>query len=459
MDDDNTSAKKPSRMARLVDKVMSCWEYASQGVWRDSRHSWKVNAIKTANLSARSFLNSDIQTQACAMTYRTLLAIVPALALLFAIGRGFGLQDDLKNELFSIFPAQQKAISYAMGFIESYLQSYSEGLFVGVGVVFLLYTLISLFSNIEDCFNLIWGVKTGRSFGRKIIDYTAMLLILPVIMLSASGISIVVSSTLQTILHWHFMTPVIKIILELLSWLLTWCFFGALYLLMPNAKVKLGNAFVSGIFAGTGFRILQWLFITGQLYVSRYNAIYGSFSFLPLMLIWTQLTWVIVFAGAVLCYSSQNIFMYSFNEAIESMSSSYYARLVLALGSVIVQRFVNGNGSTTVEYMVKTYNLPPRLASMLCDKLVACGVLSVVEIDPKKSLKGYQPALDPAKITVAEVFNRLDSKGSSNFIPEFKRNFPGVVDTYGIIHSNEEKLTQGMLLRDIKINLPDHTNP
>ena len=454
MDSDSNQHAKKSKIARIAARLLAWWDYVSEGVWRDSRHNWKVNSIKTLNLSARSFLNSDMQTQACAMTYRTLLAIVPALALLFAIGRGFGLQDNLKQELFSIFPAQQQAIAYAMNFIDSYLQSYSEGVFVGVGVVFLLYTLISLFSNIEDTFNLIWGVKTGRSFGRKIIDYTAMLLILPVIMLCASGISLVVSSTLQSLLHWHFMSPVIKIVLEGLSWLLTWLFFGALYLLMPNAKVKFGNAFVAGIFAGTGFRILQWLFITGQLYVSRYNAIYGSFSFLPLMLIWTQLTWVIVFSGAVICYSSQNIFMYNFNEAIENMSSSYYARLVLAIGSVIVQRFVNGKGSTTVKYMVKTYNLPPRLASMLCDKLVACGILSIVEVDPKRNIRGYQPALDPAKITIAETFGRLDSKGSSNFIPDFKSNFPGVVDTYGIIHDKEEQLTSTLLLKDIKINLP-----
>lgn len=448
----STDNNKPtSRISRLVDRCMSLWEYVSEGVWRDTRHTFKVNAIKTLNLSARSFMNSDMQTQACAMTFRTLLAIVPALALLFAIGRGFGLQNMLQDELFHVFPAQKTAVSYALSFVDSYLSSSSEGVFVGVGLVVLLWTMISLFGNIEDTFNLIWGVP-GRSFGRKITDYTAMLMILPVVLICAGGMSLMLSTTLQSLFHWEFMSPIITIIIEGSSWLLTWLFFALLYLLMPNAKVKFANAFMAGAMAGTGFLVLQWLFVTGQLYVSRYNAIYGSFSFLPLMLLWMQLTWVIVFAGGVVCYSSQNIFMYNFNNAIRNMSSSFYARLTLALCALVVQNFVNGRGATTMAEVVKRYNLPPRLGTMICDKLVRAGVLSVVEIMPKSDLRGYQPALDPAKITVALVYDRLDTIGSTDFIPDFNSNFPGVVEAYKKIHEGEEAITSEMLLSDIKIN-------
>lgn len=434
-----------------IERAISIWTYLSEGVWHDTRNLWYVNTIKTLNLSVRSFFNSDIQTQACSMTYRTLLAVVPALALLFAIASGFGLRNTLQDELFAIFPAQKTAISYALGFIDSYLNSYSEGLFVGVGVVFLLWTLISLLGNIEDTFNLIWGQKEGRSLGRKIVDYTAMLLILPVIMLCASGLTILVSSTLQSMFQWDFMTPVIKIVLEGVSWILTWLFFGMLYLVMPNTKVKFTNALVAGVFAGTGFLILQWLFITGQLYVSRYNAIYGSFSFLPLMLIWTQLTWVIIFAGGVVCYSSQNIFMYNFNDAIENMSSRYYARLVLAICAVVVQRFVAGKGATLPSRLVKTYSLPPRLGTMICDKLVSAGILSVVMVDQRHDIKGYQPALDPSQITVATVYDRLDSIGSSDFIADFDTNFPGVIKSYETMLEGENRITSAMLISDIKI--------
>lgn len=452
----DTDTGKKGFFVRLSEKGKEWWEYVNVGVWRDPRRNWKVDTIKTIALSAKSFFNADLQTQACAMTYRTLLAVVPALALLFAIGRGFGLQNVLQDELFRMFPAQRQAVGYAMNFVDSYLSTSSEGIFVGVGLVFLLWTLISLFGSIEDTFNLIWGVKQGRSFGRKITDYTAMLLILPVVMICASGLTILLSSTLQAVLDWSFLSPVISLILEATSWILTWLFFGLLYLLMPNTKVKFFNAFIAGVFAGTGFLVLQWLFVSGQLYVSKYNAIYGSFSFLPLMLLWMQLTWVITFAGGVICYSSQNIFMYSFDDAIRNMSSSYYARLTIAIGAVVVQRFVDGDGATLATAMVKRYNLPPRLVAMLCDKLVAAGILSVVDVDPKHDIKGYQPALDPSQITIADVFRRLDATGEGNFIPDFDKNFPGVVVAYSEMMEQEQKFTGGILLSQLKIKKLGH---
>lgn len=450
MDKVKDSKGRPGFFSRITDRVMSLWQYWSSGIWNDTRHTWKVNAIKTLNLSVRSFFNSDIQTQACAMTYRTLLAIVPALALLFAIGRGFGLQNILQDELFHLFPAQRTAVSYALNFVDSYLSNSSEGIFVGVGLVFLLWTMISLFGNIEDTFNLIWSVQ-GRSFGRKITDYTAMLFILPVVMICASGLTLLLSSTLQTLLHWELFSPLISWMLEGASWILTWVFFALLYFLMPNAKVKFANALVAGVFAGTGFLVLQWLFVSGQIYVSKYNAIYGSFSFLPLMLIWMQFTWVITLAGGVVCYSSQNIFLYNFNDAIRNMSSSYYARLTLAISAIVVQRFVAGEGATLISDMVKRYNLPPRLGTMLCDKLVAAGIFSVVDIDPKRDLKGYQPALDPSQITVAEIFGRLDRTGTTDFIADFAKNFPGVEKTYLRIHNAEKGITSDMLVSEILI--------
>ena len=446
-------AKKDTWLRRLIARGMRVYRYVTGGVWQDRRRSAGVTVIKTLNLSVRSFLNHDIQSQACAMTYRTLLAIVPALALIFAIGRGFGLQKSLTDELFHIFPAQRQAVSYAMNFVDSYLSQSSEGVFVGVGIVFLLWTMISLLGNVEDTFNLIWGLKQGRSLGRKLTDYTAMLLILPVIMICAGGLSLMLSTTLQSIFSLSFLTPIVTLVVEGLSWVFTWLFFAALYMLIPATKVKPLNALVAGVFAGTGFLVLQWVFVTGQMYVARYNAIYGSFSFLPLMLIWMQLTWVVTLAGGVLCYSSQNIFLYNFDRAIQNMSSGYYSKVVLAVCTVAVQRFVSGKGAIVITDIVRRYSLPPRLVGLMCDKLVKARLLSVVEVDPARDIWGYQPALDPADITVAEVFRRLDAVGSSEFIPGFADNFPGVDDAVRRIRFNETQLTSTMLLSELKIEL------
>lgn len=445
---------KASFVSRLKDRIALGWEYCSTGVWKDTRRNWKVNLIKTLNLTVRTFFNADMQTRACSMTYQMMLAAVPALALLVAIGRGFGLQGLMEDELYKMFPAQHTAVNYAMHFVDSYLTTSTEGVFVGVGILFLLYTLISLLSSIEDTFNLIWGVKQGRSIGRKITDYTAMLLILPVVMVCAGGLSVMLSSTLQSVLDWDFLTPVVSWILEAVSWFLTIIFFTLLYMLMPNTKVRFGGAFVAGIFAAIGFLLLQWLFVSGQIYVAKYNAIYGSFSFLPLMLLWMQFTWIIIFTGGIICYSSQNISRYNFNDSIRNMASTYYAKLTLAITAVVVQRFIEGKGATEASYFSSIYQIPPRLVTLLCERLVDGGILSVVEIDPRHELKGFQPALDPSKITVGVIYNRLDNIGSKDFVPEFAENFSGIEDTFKLIHDNEVRLTDSLLISNIKINIP-----
>ena len=439
-----------SVIKRIMPKINQLWIYLSKGVWQDTRKDWRVDLIKTLNLSIRSFFNGDLQSQACAMTYRTLLAIVPALALIFAIGRGFGLQDLIHEQLYLVFPAQKTAVDYSINFVDKYLSQSSEGVFVGIGILFLLWTLISLMSNVENSFNLIWGVK-GRSFGRKITDYTAMLLILPVVLICASGLRLAVSSTLQLLFGYTFLTPFIGWTVKLLSWGVTWFFFALSYYLIPNTKVKFKNALASGIIAGTCFMILQWIFVSGQMYVAKYNAIYGSVSFLPLLLIWLQFTYVITFAGAVVCYSSQSIFMFSFNDAINSMSSSYHNRLLIAIGAVVVQRFTSNRGATSVQHLIDNYNLPPRLVTIICDKMVAAGVFALVDIDENQETKGFQPAINPTSITIAEVYRRIDKLGTSDFIKDFEINFPGVIDNSKLIFENENKLTNSILLSEIKI--------
>ena len=266
---DTTPNTRPSLIARLTARAMRQWDYCSAGVWTDTRRSWRVRLIKTLNLSVRSFLDRDLQSQAAAMTYKTVLAIVPALALLLAISKGFGLQSLIQSELVKLFPVQSDAVEATFTFVDSYLATANEGIFVGVGIVFLLYTLISLLGSVEDSFNLIWGIKRGRTIGRKITDYTAILLILPVMLLCSSGITVFMSSLLQTALPFKIMTPVISGIVDFVGVLLGWLLFAGTYTLVPNTHVKFKNAFIAGILAGTGFIVLQWLFVTGQIYVTR----------------------------------------------------------------------------------------------------------------------------------------------------------------------------------------------
>lgn len=452
--------KKPGRISRITERVISLWTFLRLGVWSDTRRTWWLNTLRTINLSVNSFLNRDIQTQACAMTFRTMLAIVPALALLLAIGRGFGMQSVLKDELYRLFPAQHTAISYSMNFVESYLDQASEGVFLGVGIAVLLWTLISLLGNVEDSFNLIWGVKTGRSIWRKATDYTALLLILPVLMLCASGISLLLSSTLRSVFDFDFMTPVISIILEGVQVLMTFLFFTAAYMLIPNTKVKFANAFLSGTLAGSGFLILQWLFVTGTLYVTRYNAIYGSFAFIPLLLLWIQLVWVICLAGAVICYSSQNVFAFSLDREVSTISNRYLWAVTLAISAIITRRFLNGERPATARDFMNIYEIPARLVTDITDTLVKTGIANRVLLPDEKEVYGYQLAIDPATFTVEVLTRRIYTLGNAGFISDFDSNFPDIMPRIEEIEKCFSASASRMKIADIKIpELNTQTKP
>ncbi len=444
--------KSSAQIDRLKANIARLWQYGTVGIWSESSNNLRVKVIKTLNLSVRSFMNADIQSQACAMTYRTVLAIVPALAMLFALGRGFGLQTLIESELYSIFHAQREAISRMLAFVDSYLNQASEGVFVGIGILFLLWTLISLVSSVEDSFNAIWGVKSGRSIWRKVTDYTAMLLILPVLMICAGGLSVLISSTINSVFHFKFLTPLISVLLECGSWAFTWLFFTAVYMLIPNVKVKFGNALIAGIMAGTGFLVLQWIFVSGQMYVAKYNAIYGSVAFIPLMLIWLQLVWVITLSGAVLCYSSQNIFEFDFKDDVERISQRYREKVIMAVAVVIVRRFAEARPPLTEREIIVGYRLPARLVGAAIEALISAGIVSRVVIDPKKELFGFQPAIDIDKITVSSVRDRLEASGRHGFIPAFDSMFPGVVKIYTELTASLDKLAGDVRLVDLPVD-------
>lgn len=440
-------------ITKITNKSLSLWKYLWSDVWSDTRDNWYIKLIKTLNLTVKSFLNANLQSQAAALTYHTILALVPALAILFAIGRGFGFHNLLETQLFNYIPAQKETLDTVVGFVDAYLAQSSQGLFVGIGIALLLWTMISLMSNIEGAFNSIWGIKQGRSIWRKITDYTAMLLILPVLMICSSGLSLFMTSTLQNLFAFDFMSPVISILLKCASYIFTWLFFAAMFMLIPNTKVKFKNALIAGVFTGTGFLILQWIFVSGQMYVSKYNAIYGSFSFLPLLLIWLQFTWVIILSGIAICYSSQSIYRFNFSDKINIISKDYRSKITLAMMAIIVRHFDNGNKAITLDDFTNKYDFPPRIAIEIIEELVEAQLVSKTILIDKDEEIGLQPAVDINKLSIAYVLNRLDNHGASGFVPNFNTNFSEISKALDNIESVITNNAGSSLIKDIDIKI------
>ena len=370
--------------------------------------------------------------------------------MLFAICKGFGFQHIIQSQLFDYFPAQRNALEYMLGFVDQYLDQMKGGVFVGIGLCFLLWTLISLLSNIEKAFNDIWQVQGGRSFYRKVTDYTSMFLILPILMVASSGFSLFMSTMLSSSVLFDFMNPLLRWVFRLAPYILTALFFTAIYIFIPNTKVKFKYAFISGLICGTVFQIFQFIYISGQIWVSKYNAIYGSFAFLPLLLIWMQFSWLICLFGAVLTYSSQNVVNFNFEKETNDISRRYSDYIILVIATVIVHRFKEGLPPMTKGQISRRYAIPIQLVERTVDELERVNIISQT-LSEEERVPAYQPAVDISRLTLGYLLRAIDREGDEDFICNLKADFPkewtAIIDTRRLMEEKGDSIA----LKDLKI--------
>jgi len=441
---------KEQQQAGLWQRLMQNIQYCIHDVWNDTRQLWSVKALKIINLSIRSFMDRDLQMRSCALTYNTVLAIVPALAMLFAIARGFGFQNLMQSELFKYFPAQRQALETALDYVNNYLAQASQGVFIGIGLIFLLWTLISLMSNVEETFNHVWGVTTKRSLQRKFTDYTALFLLLPVLMVCSAGITIFMSDAVQNLFEGNPLSPMMHKLLSFMPIVISWLIFTAAYYLVPNTKVHFKGALLAGVLAGTLFQVVQWLFVSGQVYVSKYNAIYGSFAFLPLLLVWLQLSWLLTLAGVVLTYAWQNFDNFAFRDKAKGISQTYSNNLAIAVLTMAIKRFKRQEGPLSHREIIRDLDIPAQLADKLLNNLLQAGLLSKVNYNEDKDDDwAIQPAFDPDDFTVNNVANRLADIGTSTFIPKADTRFAELVACITRLREKQQGAVADIRLLDL----------
>lgn len=375
------------------------------------------NIIKAFILTFRNIDGGKMSTRASALTYSTLLAIVPILAVLFAIARGFGFENIIKSQLFSAFEGQRDVLEGAMKYIDESIQYAQGGIFLGIGVVLLLYTVVNLLSNIESDFNDTWGVKKGRPYHRMFTDYLALIIIAPVFMVCSAGISLFLTSA-----NYMLVEMVVSPLLKIAPYVITILLFAFVFAYIPNTKVKFIPALIGGTFAGLGFQVFQTLYIGGQIWISKYNAIYGSFAALPLLLLWLQLTWFITLLGVELSFAYQNVNKFSFENETENISRRYKKFVIILIMSLIVKRFEQGEPAYTADEISENYKIPTKLTNDVLYLLEKIG-LTVALPTESEWVIAYAPAIDINKITVAYLFDKVNKYGSEDFVIDRKIEF------------------------------------
>ena len=252
-------------------------------------------------------------TQASALTYSTLLAIVPILAVVFAIARGFGYNKYIEIWFREVLSSQPQVADVIVSFVNSYLVHTKSGIFLGVGLIFMLYTVLMLVNNVEETFNQIWQVNNSRPILRSFANYLAMFFLFPIIIVVSTGLSVFMETMADSMDNLAVLGPFIHKLLQYSPYMLMSLFFIVLYVYMPNTEVRLSCAIIPGILAGIAMQVLQVVYIHSQIWVTGYNAIYGSFAALPLFMLWIQISWTICLFGAQLTYTNQNLNRFGIN--------------------------------------------------------------------------------------------------------------------------------------------------
>ena len=377
----------------------------------DTTAAWffVVGLIRKLYISVNFFTTRRVIDMASALTYSTLLAIVPIFAVVFAIARGFGYSKYIEVWFRDAFSSQPQAANTIIDFVNSYLVHTKSGIFLGVGLIFMLFTVLMLTANVEKTFNSIWQVKHPRSVYRIVTDYLAMLFLVPLVIVMTSGVSIVVATLAGQTGEIIVLGTVMGAVVDILPYVLMSVVFMVLYVFMPNTKVKFSAVIVPGILAGIAMQVLQMFYIHAQIFLSSYNAIYGSFAALPLFMLWVQISWTICLFGVELCYTNQN--MDDFVPYTSKLSHRYKLLLSGVLMTDICRRFADGLRPYTALELKKKTNIPIRITQDLLYNLVKVGLLSENSAEGKDAEPTYQPALSLAKISLGAIVERLDSLG------------------------------------------------
>ncbi len=421
-------AKKDSKTdkkdigTRIEDFFSSIVHFITYDIWRIADYEISgpkeayIFIVKTVILAVRGFKRENLQTRASALTYSTLLAIVPLLAVVVGVASGFGLRETVRNSIYSYLPGHKTELDKAFDFANSYLSMAQGGVFIGVGLVLLFYTVINLISSIEGTFNDIWQIKKQRSWYRKVMDYLSLFIILPALMTLSSGLSLFISTVHNSFLsEYDFFTPVADLLLSLAPYVITVLFFTLLYILVPNTKVRFLNALSGGFVVGLAFQVFQFIYISGLIWVSKYNAIYGSFAALPLLLLWLQLSWLLCLFGAEITYASQNVKKFSFERDSKNISRRYKDFLTVLIASLIIKRFEKGGKPYSADELSDENRIPIRLTKNILFLLMEIEVITEVRIDEDERVAHYLPAIDINKISISFLLRKVDEYGSENF--------------------------------------------
>ena len=448
-------------ISKLKDHLNHLMNFLSQGVWSmrlkdlSGPRYFLIRQLRIYLLAIKGFYEDKCQLRASALTFYSLLSVVPVLAMFFGIAKGFGMEELLEKELTKSLAGQEDVLTWLIEFANKMLENTKGNLMAGLGFVILFWAVIKVLSNIEEAFNDVWQIKKGRNWGRKFSDYTSIMIFAPILLIGSSAVTVFMTTMVENFIKentlFEAVGPFIFFLINLIPYILVWVLFTGIYAFMPNTRVKFKSAMLAGVVAGTIYQLLQIGYIEFQSHVTSYNAIYGSFAALPLFLMWLQLSWLVVLFGAEISFAEQNVESYEFEA--ESTQISYNFRRLISLIVIhkIVRNFTEDKRPYRSKDISQELEIPIRLTREIIFNLVNCGLISELTTGRDKET-AYAPAFDISDMSLNKVINSLEEYGSDEIPVKKGKVFDTLthlIDEYKI---NFKQQSGNVLLKDVEMD-------
>lgn len=374
------------------------------------RPLWKLTRIlRYPYALMRDISRGDLTLRAMSLVYTTLLSIVPIIALSFSVLKGLGYHRELEPLLYSFLePLGDRGYELTAQMM-TFVDNVRGGVIGSVGLIFLLYYLISTVQKVEESFNFVWRVEQPRSFGRRFSEYLSVMVVGPAIIVAALGLLATLGSTtfMTTLAHYRPFDTILFVLSSLTPYLLVAGVFTFMYAFIPNTKVRLRAALIGGASAGAAWAFSGMVFTRFVAGSTSTMVIYAGFAIVIVALIWLYVSWLILLLGAQLAFYVQNPQYLRPGRGLITLNSSLRERVALSIMYLIVNDYRSAQHRWTINGIAEHLDLPGAALGPIMDALERRKLLLVAEDDT------WVPARDPHSIGLNDVLDavRHDTAG------------------------------------------------
>ena len=373
-----------------------------------------IVVVRFIHAIVRDLAQGDLHLRAASLVYTTLLSLVPLLALAFSLLKAFGVHNQLEPLLLRLLEPLGDKSAQIVQAIVGFVDKMNVAALGAVGLATLLYTVVSVMQKIESAFNNIWRVKRQRDLPQRFGDYLSVLLVGPLLVFAAVGITATLMNNQVT--QWLSSFPLFGSLLELVTLVLPYLMvigaFTFIYVFMPNTHVRLRSAFVGAVVAGILWQTTGWIFARFVAGSAQYAAVYSTFAGLFIFMIWIYLAWLILLVGANIAYYHQHPEQLAVRTRAPALSIREREVLALMVMQQIALRFYTGGKSWTLSNLARAMQLPEELLASVLDPLEQSGILQRTGDTEAR----YLPGRPLEATTLATVLQAIRSAGSHGLI-------------------------------------------